>query len=44
VESLENCGDKRLLAKTDASAIFIAVDLDVEELPCSTEVRDLVFL
>jgi hypothetical protein len=41
VESLENCGDEGLLAKTDA--VIIAVDLDAEELPCWTEVRDLVF-
>jgi hypothetical protein len=26
-----------------ASAIIIAVDLHTEELPCGTEVRDLVF-
>jgi len=44
VESLEDCGDEGLLAKTDASAVFIAVDLDAEELPCCTAVRDLVFL
>jgi len=42
VESLENRGDEGLLAKTDA--VIIAVDLDAEELPCWTEVRDLVFL
>jgi hypothetical protein len=34
VESLENRGDEGLLAKTDASAVFIAVNLDAEELPC----------
>jgi len=43
VESLENRGDEGLLAKTDASAVFITMDLDAEELPCWTEVRDLVF-
>jgi len=44
VESLVNRGDVCLLAKTDAGAVFIAVDPDAEELPCWTEVRDLVFL
>jgi len=40
-ESLENRGDEGHLAKTDA--VIIAVDLDAAELPCWTEVRDLVF-
>jgi len=44
VESLVNRGDVGLLATTDASAVFIAVDLDAEELPCWTKVRDLVLL
>jgi len=38
VALFENCGDEGILAKTDASAIFIAVDLDAEELPLWTEV------
>ena len=41
VESLENRGDEGLLAMTDA--VIIAVDLNAEELPCSTEIRNLVF-
>jgi len=44
VESLENGGDDGLLGKTDHSAIFIAVVLNAEELLCSTDVGDLVFL
>jgi hypothetical protein len=42
MESLENRGDEGLVAKSDA--MIIVVDLDAKELPCRTEVRDLVFL
>jgi len=44
VESLENRGDEGDLAKADASAVFITVYLDAEELLCWTEVGDHVFL
>jgi len=39
VESIENCGDEGLLAKTDA--FIMAVDIDAEELLCWTGVHDL---
>jgi len=42
VESLGNRGNEGLLSKTDA--VIIVVDLNVEELPCLTEVRDPVFV
>jgi hypothetical protein len=44
VESLENHADECHLAKTDASAGYIVVDLDEEELSCGTEVGNVVFL
>jgi len=44
VKLLKNRGDESLLPKTNASAVFIAVDLDAEESRCWIEVHDLVFL
>jgi hypothetical protein len=43
-ESFEDCEDIGFQTETDSGTIFIAVDLDAEELTCRTEVRDLIFL
>jgi len=42
VKPFENHGDEGLLAKTDASTIFLAVDFDAEELAFRAEIGDLV--
>jgi hypothetical protein len=39
----ENYGDERLLAKTDASTIFFAVDFYAEELIYQAKIGNLVF-
>jgi len=43
IESFENCGEKGLLAQTDAGTVFLAVDFDAEELACRAEIRDPEF-
>ena len=42
IELFENLGDEDILAKTDASAsaVFIVVDFDAEELACRAEIGD----
>ena len=44
VESFEISGDEGLLAKTDAGTMFLTVDLDAEELVCSSDIGHLVRL
>jgi len=45
IELFENRGDERLSAKTDAgaSASFLAVDVDANELVSRAEIGDVVF-
>ena len=42
VESFENLGDERSLAKTVASTVFLTVDLDTEKLACQAVIGDIV--